>query len=168
MADYLEQHGRGTRFSEAVPTALWEAAFEQIHVEDLFAFGRSARPRHHPYADSLRFVLKTAEAGGHAAAWEAAEGLHKSGRLTEALALYQRAAGSTAFAAARRKAAVLLQKLGRTDEAVDEYKKAAAQGHLSSVHAVVDLMLSQGQSAAAAVWIKQLAEPTCSTPPSPC
>ncbi|MER6314758.1 hypothetical protein ABT237_13430 [Streptomyces sp. NPDC001581] len=160
LADYLEQHGRETRFSKAVPTALWEAAFEHAHAENLFAFGRSARARHHQYTDHLRFVLKAAEAGDHAAAWEAAEDLHKSGRLAEALSLYQRAAGGAAFAVARRKAAALLQKLGRTDEAVDEYKKAAAQGHLSSVHAAVNLMLSQGQSAAAAVWIKRLAEQT--------
>ncbi|WP_215062703.1 lipopolysaccharide assembly protein LapB [Streptomyces sp. ISL-86] len=157
LADYLEQHGRNSRANKAVPTELWEAAFVHAHDEDLFAFGRSARARH---ADHLRFVLKAAQAGDHAAAWEAAEELHKSGRLPQALVLYQRASGGAAFAVARRKAAALLQKLGRTDEAVDEYKKAAAQGHLSSVHAVVDLMLSQDQVAAAAAWIKQLAEQT--------
>ncbi|MFC9491493.1 hypothetical protein ACFTZM_36205, partial [Streptomyces hydrogenans] len=158
LADYLEQHGRDNRSSKAVPAELWEAAFTHAHADDLFAFGRSARARQRPPSDHLRFVLKAAEAGDHAAAWEAAEELHKSGRLAQALVLYQRAAGGAAFSAARRKAAVLLEKLGRTDEAVEEYKKAAAQGHLSSVHAAVDLMLSQDQSAAATAWIKQLSE----------
>ncbi|MEU8495300.1 tetratricopeptide repeat protein [Streptomyces lavendulae] len=160
LADYLEQHGRDRRVNKAVPSDLWEAAFVHAHHEDLFAFGRSARAQRHKSVDHLRFVLKAAEAGDHAAAWEAAEELNKSGRHTQALALYQRAAGGAAFAVARRKAAALLQKLGRTDEAVDEYKKAAALGHLSSVHVVVDLMLGQDQGTEAAAWVKQLAEET--------
>ncbi|MFH9833375.1 tetratricopeptide repeat protein [Streptomyces sp. NPDC017201] len=160
LADYLEQHGRDRRVNRAVPTDLWEAAYVHAHDEDQFAFGRSARAQRHKSVDHLRFVLKAAEAGDHAAAWEAAEELNKSGRRNQALALYQRAASGAAFAVARRKAAELLQKLGRTDEAVDEYKEAAALGHLSSVHIVVELMLGQDQVAAAAAWIKQLAEQT--------
>ncbi|MFJ9789310.1 tetratricopeptide repeat protein [Streptomyces globosus] len=160
LADYLEQHGRHSRSNKAVPAELWEAAFTHAHAEDLFAFGRSVRARHHESGDHLRFVLKAAEAGDHAAAWEAAEELSRAGRLAQALALYQSASGGAAFAVARRKAAALLQKLGRTGEAVDEYKKAAAQGHLSSVHTAVDLMLGQDELAATAAWIKQLAEQT--------
>ncbi|WNO70151.1 tetratricopeptide repeat protein [Streptomyces sp. AM8-1-1] len=159
LADYLEQHGRETRYRKPVPQALWEAAFQHAHPEDLFALGRSARALGQP-ADHLRFALKAAEIGDHAAAWEAAEILHSAGRLTDALTMYQRAAEGSAYATARRRAAGLLKQLGRLDEAVQEYQAAAAQGHLPSVSTVVDLMLRQDQSGAAAVWVKQLAEQT--------
>ncbi|WP_329347228.1 hypothetical protein OG226_00365 [Streptomyces sp. NBC_01261] len=158
LADYLEQHRRGTRYGRNVPMALWEAAFRHARPEDLFAFGRSARTMHD--TDHLRFLLKAAQAGDHAAAWEAAETLNNSGQLAEALTMYQLAADNGAFVTARRKAAGLLHQLGRVDDALEEYRAAAAQGHLLSVYTVVDVMLGQGQSAAAAVWIKQLAEQT--------
>ncbi|MER5539748.1 tetratricopeptide repeat protein [Streptomyces mirabilis] len=159
LADYLEEHGRSTRYSRPVPDALWEAAFQHAHAEDLFAFARSAVGQSRP-EEHLRFAVKAAANGDHAAAWEAAETLSRSGRLTEALTMYQRAADGGAFMAARRKAAALLHRLGRLDEALQEYQAAAAQGHLPSVHSAIALMHDRGDRAAAAAWCQRLAEQT--------
>ncbi|GAA2522714.1 tetratricopeptide repeat protein [Streptomyces longisporus] len=159
LADYLEEHGRNTRYSRPVPDTLWEAAFQHAHVEDLFAFARSAASQRGP-EEHLRFAVKAAANGDHAAAWQAAETLSRSGRLVEALAMYQRAADGGAFVTARRKAAALLHQLGRLDEALQEYQAAAGQGHLPSVHRAITLMHDRGDRTAAATWCQRLAEQT--------
>ncbi|MFJ3799988.1 hypothetical protein ACIPSJ_27365 [Streptomyces sp. NPDC090088] len=159
LADYLEEHGRNTRHGRPVPDTLWEAAFQHGHAENLFAFARSAIGQNRP-EDHLRFAVKAADKGDHAAAWEAAETLCRQGRPAEALVMYQRAADDGAFLAARKKAAALLLQLGRLDEGLQEYQAAASQGHLSSVHQAVTLLLDQGQLEAAATWCQDLVEQT--------
>ncbi|MFD7137796.1 hypothetical protein, partial [Streptomyces sp. NPDC059894] len=111
LADYLEQHGRETRRTALVPTALWGALIDFAARDDLIYLASSAQHRGLMREASLCYVAAV-RAGHPRAAWWLAAMLEHSNRIPEAVRWYRWCAESGADEDAYARVAWLTDQSG--------------------------------------------------------
>ena len=172
-ADYLDQHGRGTRRHETGTAELWDALTAHVTATADLARLAGTAENYGLYRPAFQLYTAAAEAGDTTALKRVAWMLEKAGRAEEAIAFYQRAAeayqqgAEAGDTSARLYAAEMLQKAGRTEEAITSYQQAAEvgiTGHLGPMMAAgamavaARLLQETGRTEEAITWLQSRAE----------
>ncbi|MGW0559889.1 hypothetical protein ACWDZ4_04480 [Streptomyces sp. NPDC003016] len=126
LAEYLDQHGRKTRRTNAPPAGLWDTLADYAARESLTALAESAREKGHLRV-ALRLLTAAAEAGVPRAAMAASQTLEEEGRCDEAL-LWCLPLADAGDPEAMSRVAGIMEMTRRPDEAVAWHRRAAEAG----------------------------------------
>ncbi|MFD6470273.1 tetratricopeptide repeat protein [Streptomyces goshikiensis] len=149
LADFLDQHGRATRHLERVPALFWTAAVQHSGAEASKALANAALHRGMTQTACLLF----ARAGSYS---KIGGILAQSGRLDEALAMYEKAADAGDFTAVRA-AIKLLTSKRRVDEALAWHERAVAAGDLHALSSAGRFLSRVGRLDEALSWYERAA-----------
>ncbi|MFJ2738351.1 hypothetical protein ACIO3O_01650 [Streptomyces sp. NPDC087440] len=130
LADYLDQHGRRTRRTEAPPPGLWDDLAEHATRECLPDLAVAARERGH-LRIAVRLLTAAVEAEVPGAFWKLCDLLDEEERFEEEL-LWCLPLAEADDSEAMDRVGDIMRRTGRPHEAVTWFKRAAEAGRTNT------------------------------------
>ncbi|MGW7647125.1 tetratricopeptide repeat protein, partial [Streptomyces bobili] len=158
LIDYLQQHGRHTRWALCPPATFWASASQHLPAHaDLIKLANAAQTRHR-YRHAAILHCAAADAGDTATLRVLARLRKAAGDLEGAERLYQEADDTESLVALKAELAELRAKAGDLEGAERLYQEAAEAGDDIALRKLVQLREQIGDTEGAERFARQAAD----------